>query len=304
MYRTVVLPLDGSPFAEQAVPVALSIARQAGARLLLARVRPPEVFEGLVSLYPAGNASAGTSEQAYLRNVRERLPTGTAVPVETVLLEGQVADTLHEEAIRSEADLVVMATHGHGPFSRLWLGSVADELVRRLPMPLLLVRPGEQPADLKQEPVFHRILVPLDGSTRAEKILEPATALGALWGAEYVLTRVIAPVPIAGLDLAGYAPGGLDLAEMERRQQQAHDYLDGVAARLRHRSLRVRTSVLVHRHPAVGIHEVAEAEKAGLIALATRGHGGLKRLLLGSVADKVIRAAPTPVLVWHPLVAE
>jgi len=146
--------------------------------------------------------------------------------------------------------------------------------------------------------------VPLDGSARAEKILESATSLGALWEAEYVLARVVAPVPVAGLDLAGYAPGGLDLPEMERRLQQAHDYLDGVAARLRGRALRVRTSVLVHRHPAVGIHEAAETEGADLIALATRGHGGLKRLLLGSVADKVIRAASTPVLVWHPLIAE
>jgi len=146
--------------------------------------------------------------------------------------------------------------------------------------------------------------VPLDGSARAEKVLGPAVALGALWDAEYVLARVVAPVPITGLDLAGYAPGGLDLAEMDRRKQEARDYLEGVAAKLRERSLQVRTAVPVHRHAAVGIHETAEAEGADLIALATRGHGGLKRLLLGSVADKVIRGADVPVFVFRPLVTE
>jgi nucleotide-binding universal stress UspA family protein len=298
------VPLDGSPFAEHALPLALGIARKTGARLLLAQVHWPEVFERLVSLYPAGNPSAGASEQAYLRNTRERLAAVAAVAVETALLEGQVAGALHEEAVRCEADLVVMATHGHGPLSRLWLGSVADELLRRLPMPLLLVRPGAEPADLKQEPLFRRILVPLDGSARAEKVLEPATTLGALGGAEYVLARVIAPVPVVGLDLAGYAPGGLELPEIERRQAEAHAYLDRIAGRLRGRSLSVRTSVLVRKHAATGILEAAEAHGADLVALATRGHGGFKRLLLGSVADKVIRGAATPVLAWRPPVVE
>lgn len=305
MYRTLLVPLDGSPFSEHALPAALSIARRAGAHLLLARVRPREVFEGLVSVYPAGKAAAGEDfEKACLNGARHRIKAISDVQVEPVLLEGNVGGALNEEAVRAGADLVVMASHGHGPFSRLWLGSVADELVRRLPMPLLLMRPDEKPADLHQETAFHRLLIPLDGSARAEKVIEPAVALGALWGAEYVLARVVTPVPVTGLDLAGYAPGGLDLPEMERRQQEAHDYLDQVAARLRERSLRVRTVVPVHRHAAVGIHEAAEAEGADLIALATRGHGGLKRLLLGSVADKIIRGAATPVLVFRPLVTE
>jgi nucleotide-binding universal stress UspA family protein len=294
MYRTVVVPLDGSPLAEHALPLALRIARLAGARLLLTRVRRHEVFEGLTSVYPTDNSDSGDFEHAYLTSARERAVATAAVKVETALLEGPVATALHEHALAAGADLVVMATHGYGPLSRLWLGSVADELVRGLPIPLLLVHPGQGPADLGQETWFDRILIPLDGSARAEKVLEPATALGTLWDAEYVLACVVAPVPV----------GGKNLPEMDRRQQEAHDYLDRVAARLRARSLPVRTSVLAHRHAAVGVHEAAEAEGADLIALATRGHGGLKRLLLGSVADKVIRGATTPVLVFRPLLSE
>src|SRR5215471_13607735 len=105
MYRTLMVPLDGSPFAEHALPLVLGIARRTGSRLYLAQVHWPEVFEGLISLYPAGSSSAGASEQAYLRNTRERLEAVAAVPVETALLEGQVAGALHEECVRCEADL-------------------------------------------------------------------------------------------------------------------------------------------------------------------------------------------------------
>jgi nucleotide-binding universal stress UspA family protein len=285
MYRTLVVPLDGSPFSEHALPLALGIARRAGARLVLAQVRPREVFEGLASLYLRGNPHNGDLERACLNSGRHRLAAVARVPVETALLEGPVAGTLHEHALAAEADLVVLATHGHRPFSRLWLGSVADELIRRLPVPLLLVRPGEGPVDLRREPAFRRVLVPLDGSARAEKILEPALSLGALWEAEYVLIRAVA--------LANGAS-----------QHQAHDYLEGVAERLRQRALRVRTLVLTHGHAAAAIQEAAAAEGADLIALATRGQGGLRRLLLGSVADKLIRATTMPLLVFHPLVPE
>jgi nucleotide-binding universal stress UspA family protein len=304
MYRNILVPLDGSRFAEHALPLALGVARRSGARLLLAHVRPADAVEGLSAFYPMVGGAAEAS-RSYLARVTERVtatvaPASVPVPVDPVSLQGPVAAALHERAVASGTDLVVMATHGHGPLSRLWLGSVADELVRRLPMPLLLVRPGDLDVDLSPETTVGQVLVPLDGSPRAESILEPATALGALWEAQYVLARVIPPVPILGLDLGGYAAGGLDLAETEYRQADAHAYLEGVAERLRSRSLRVRTSVVVDKHPVRGILDAAQSHGADLIALSTRGRGGLKRLLLGSVADKVIRAATTPVLVCRP----
>lgn len=304
MYRTVLVPLDGSRFAEHALPMAMGIARRARARLLLAHVRQPATIDGLTSFYLVGGPGDGDAERAYLRGAHERVAVAVGAATDSILLDGPVSDALHELAVRAAADLVVMATHGHGPLSRFWLGSIADQLVRRLPMPLLLQRPEEGAVDLTREPALHQILVPLDGSERAEKALAPATALGALWGAQYVLTRVLSPVPIVGWDLAGYSTGALDLPEMERRQAEAHAYLDKVAARLRARSLRVRTSVLVHKHAAVGLLEDAQTQGADLIALATRGRGGFKRLLLGSVADKVVRGASTPVLVFRPLGTE
>ncbi len=82
-------------------------------------------------------------EQAYFEGLVSRVQPHYTGPITTVQLDGPIATALHDYALASKADLVVMTTHGHGAISRFWLGSVADKLVRQLPMPVLLVRPHE-----------------------------------------------------------------------------------------------------------------------------------------------------------------
>jgi nucleotide-binding universal stress UspA family protein len=291
MYRTILVPLDGSRFGEHALPIALAIARRAGGRLLLAHAEQPSfVVDGIVASYAVGTLGED-SGLFYLRRVLDRLAAASTVPVHGDLLKGPVAGALHEHALGVSADLVVMTTHGRGPLSRFWLGSVADELIRRLPMPLLLVRPGKNIPELSAEPSIRRVLVPLDGSPRSESALARATDLGHLWEVSYTLLQVVPPAP----------PGEPVLAARHRGEAEAQAYLDGVAARLRQRGFHARGTVVVADHAAPGILGAAEPPAADLIALATRGHGGLKRLLLGSVADKVLRGAATPVLIYRPL---
>ncbi len=197
-------------------------------------------------------------------------------------------------------DLVVMTTHGYGPLARAWMGSVADKLVRRLPMPILLARPHEATLDLLEtvhERVFEHVLIPLDGSALAEEILDPALALGALMDAEYTLMEAI-EVPVLG-----YAPAAqaamLDERVLEQWRAEARAYLERVAARIRARVSVVRTNVTL-APPAMAIIDYAREHAADLIALSTHGRGGLARMLLGSVADKVIRGADVPVLLQRP----
>jgi nucleotide-binding universal stress UspA family protein len=205
-------------------------------------------------------------------------------------------------------DLVVMTTHGRGALGRIWLGSVADQLIRDMPMPMLLVRPEDAAPNLGREAVLNHLLVPLDGSPFAEQILESAVALGSLMDADYTLTRVIKPPCPGGYDFHGSSFGleaQMLLDQIDRAQEQlrkeAEDYLHGVAERLRERSLRVHTRVEVEEHPAAAILKSATAPAIDLVALETHGRRGLSRLFLGSVADKVIRAASLPVLVHRPL---
>jgi nucleotide-binding universal stress UspA family protein len=310
MYRSLLVPLDGSPFGEQALPLALGIARQAAAALELAHVIAPlapayaDTWPGYESTF---NPALKRRGRAYLDAAVRRLQpeTGADVPVAGTLLEGIVPEALAAHVLASRTDLVVMTTHGRGPLARAWLGSVADALVRRLTVPVLLVRPDRE----APVPVPRHVLIPLDGSPLAEQAIEPAVGLGSLLGAEYTLFRVIPPL-LPGNWAPGYptAAGyeGL-LEQLERLHAQelteAETYLERVAQGLRERGLHAVTRVAVHEQPAVAILEEAKAHPDGIVAVATHGRGGLPRLFLGSVADKVLRGSSTPVLLQRAVPA-
>jgi nucleotide-binding universal stress UspA family protein len=304
MYRSLMVPVDGSPFAEHALSFAASIARRAGATLQVVQAHVP-----VASLYSGSelvadltlDATIRENEAAYLDGVARRLTETVRIRVSRAVVDGPAAEALHEQALAAAADLVVMATHGRGGLSRFWLGSVADQLIRRLPMPTLLVRPQAEAPDLARDHVLQHILVPLDGSDLAEQALGPAVDLGTLMQADYLLVRVVDPLQSAGLDAAGLPISGLVPEGRQRLQEEAAAYLERTAHRLRERSLRVRTRVIVSCQAAEAILDQAATSSTDLIALGTHGRGGLSRLLLGSVADKVIRGAVTPVLVYRPL---
>jgi nucleotide-binding universal stress UspA family protein len=303
MFRKILVPLDGSSVGEQALPLALSVARRAEAALEVVHVHVP-----LAPLYtePRPNMEtpletrARRQARAYLDEVARRLRAQVKVAVNTAFLEGAVAETLQAHAAAAGADLVVMTTHGRGPLNRLWLGNVADELLRKLSIPLLLIRPRQTEVDLTSDPVLRRVLIPLDGSPLAESVLEPALALGGLVGAEYTLLRVVQPVLYAAPALGGLDSGWADTTLTDELQTQAREYVDGVAKRLRERSVSAQPVVTFDPSPAGAILEEAQARGSDLIALATHGRGGLRRAVLGSVADKVIRGSTSAVLVYHP----
>lgn len=302
MYRSLLVPLDGSAYAEHALPLALSIARRAGTTLNLVSVQvpfPPTYGKGMARLKNPLEAESRHKARSYLDGVVQRISAVSPVPAAAALLEGPVAESLCRQATTTGVDLVVMTVIGAGPWTRLWLGSVADELVRRLPMPLLLLRPQEPAPELARDPHLKQILLPLDGSEAAEQVVEPAAALGTLMQAEFTLLRVVNPVAPA-TDAESGSPGWQSQTREEQVRAEAQTYLDGVAERLRARSLAVQTRVVFHEHPAIAILN-AHAHDVDLIAFTTRGHRALPWLFLGSTADKVLRGASTPVLVQRPL---
>jgi len=310
MTRTILVPLDGSPFSEHALPLAAQLARRAGARLHLLHVLPfrSEDHADLLTSSAGPVLSAGLlrRQRAYLDGVAARLGDQAALTAD--LIEGEVAQTIRAAVSAVAADLVVMTTHGRGPLQRLWLGSVADALLRDLSVPLLLVRPTEDAPDWKGEPGIRHLLVPLDGSPLAEQVIEPAVQIGTLMQADYTLLRVVAPAaslisPIDGGTLGEMTGAWVALLNeaTERHRQLAVDYLEKTAAPLRARRLAVQTRVVVDTSAATAILEAARPPGIDGVALATHGRHGLPRLVLGSVADKIIRAAALPVLVYRPM---
>lgn len=296
MLRRILVPLDGSTFAEAALPPALSLSRRSGASLELTTVHEPiPTFA-----YDEWETSAREWSESYLADVRDRVHGRTGNGVETTVRSGRVAEELRERARETAADLVVMATHGRGALTRAWLGSVADTFVRHAPCPVLLVRPDEngQP-EPEEDWAPATVLVPLDGSELGESILERMVEVATLYDADLVLLRVVAyPMELASPYLPHTVQMNQDMVDEARNA--ARDYLDRVAGPIRDQGLAVEVEVSVDAQAGNGILDAARERDVDLIAMSTRGRGGVARAVLGSTADKVIRGARRPTLVYRP----
>jgi nucleotide-binding universal stress UspA family protein len=303
MYRALLVPLDGSSFAEQALPLATELAARSGAVLHIVLVHHSNALVAgpgePVVFHPAVDDSTRQQEQEYLAAVSRPLAAAGTVAVVTRLLDGPVAASIADYARNSAIDLVVLTTHGRGVLSRFWLGSVADRLVRLLHQPLLLVRP-QASRGAPSAAMMRRILIPLDGSPLAATVLEPALRLGEVLGAEFTLLRAVVLPPPLVLPFPGVVVPLEPTAPTTTQQVEATRYLGEVAHQLRSQGLQVATAVEVAGDPVAAIAEYAERHGADLIALATHCYGGATRFLLGSVADKLLRSATVPLLVWRP----
>jgi nucleotide-binding universal stress UspA family protein len=305
MFGSILVPLDGSTFGEHALPLAANLGRRAGAELHLVHVHqivPPATVAG-VTVMDAIDMHLRQDEQAYLADVARRLTEKSPVRVKTTLLDGDVTPALKDYASKIGADLVVMSTHGRGAFGRFWLGSIADELLREMSRPVLLVRPQDGKPDIGREPTLRNILVPLDGTELAERILAPAMAMAELFDGSLTLLRVVQPVVRPSYLHEGSGVAGLTHSVLEQvqtlqseRRDTAQMYLDRIAERIAGKGRRARTKVMIDEEPALAILLEAQAGNADLIAMETHGRKGLSRLFLGSVADKVVRGGVVPVL--------
>lgn len=299
-YRSIYVPLDGSPFAELALPVAVDIARRSEALLQLALVHHPVPALATALEVPEIEAQldqeARAREQTYLRSIEERVRGTGNVPAASALLDGPVAAALRAHIEHTGADLVVLTTHGRGPVSRFWLGSVADQLMRQLHLPVLLVRQGEVASAPRR---FGRILIALDGSPFAERAVDAILRLGQVFQAEYDLVMVVEP-PFVIADPSGLSVVPLPVDSEQRLRRAAEHYLEGMAARVRREGARVATHAVEGQGAAGTLLAQADLLHADLVALASHGAGGVERLVVGSVADKVIRGSSHSTLVVRP----
>jgi len=304
MLQRLMVPLDGSAFAEAALPTAFHLARRDSARVQLVMVREPPL-----PLTRTGNAPVRDpaldqellqEARSYLDVLLGRIAASDRAHVSTALLLGSTVETLADRVRDEAVDLVVMTTHGRGGVGRAWLGSAADGLVRRSPAPTLLLRPGEG-TEGQGEGGFPRVLVPLDGSPTGDRMIEHAIAVAGVEQVEYILLRVLAA---SDSPLRATLPQRGETASSRTQRATVEALLASRAEALRSRGLTVSAHIVVDDSAARGILDYAAEGGVGLIAMATRSRGGLERMLLGSVADKVLRGWESPLLLWNPAEAE
>jgi len=287
MIDRILVALDGSKVAEQALPAAAGLAEKSGAEIvLLTAIAPAERWADAQT--PGWEEEEQALARGYLDSVaRPFRDNGAAVRVR--VLWGRAGEMICEAADEENADLIVMTTHGRSGIRRMLLGSVADNVLRTARRPLLLIA-----AQQAAPPVLHlrRVLVPLDGSRLAETTLPFVLRLLKGTQASILLERVVVPPSL--LYSEQYMPSNLPmLGDMEA---EAQDYLETTQLHLETNGLSVVSNVETG-FPAETIVDAAQRFQADLIALTTHGRTGPARTILGSVADSIVRGAGRPCLI-------
>jgi nucleotide-binding universal stress UspA family protein len=293
--KNILVPLDGSPLAEAALPFATAIGARAGARLTLVRAA---MYRTLFSDVAAEQVRAIQDGEDYLARTAGQLRAKGVSVSSRVPLGGSPAEWIVDETEVVDADLIVMATHDRERLDRWVRGSVAEAVVHGSTVPVMLVR-GAADAQLAQrfETNTPALLVPLDGSELADAALPAASQLAAAIGARVVLVAVV-PRPgqlVAGSGGAITTYAGAEHAALEA---EARAYLRARAQQLEH--VACIDTVVCYGGAAAEISTAAEQYTAAAVVMTTHGRTGLVRSLLGSVAGAVLHGTTVPVVVIRP----
>lgn len=278
--ETILCPTDLSEASVQAVPMATQFAKLHGADLhllhvhLLHAMSPEEddlPFPGEQEARAALEASAGGISW---NQVIHRIERGI-----------NAAPTIIDYADANDVDLIVMGSHGRRGFRRLMLGSVTAEVVRYAHRPVLVVRHEEDAAAPAE---VDRLIVPVDFSPASHQAVSVAVALAATLDVPIELLHAVEPIPYVQMAYPIAVDDGEFRAHAQRRLDEIVEELDS--------SREIRTTVDVATAEQAVI-DASYRSSSPLVVMASHGHSGLSRVLLGSTTERLLRNAPCPVLV-------
>lgn len=299
MFERILVPLDGSPRAEMILGQVSRILRREDSEIILLRVL--DITEAIRAMEPGERVDCErfrdqerAKAQNYLHDLALRFSV-LGAKVHARIADGPVPEAIIEQAQIEGATMIAICTHGRSGVSRWLLGSVAEQVVRRSPVPVLLVRSFREtsrgdlgPATSEVLP-FRKILVPTDGSAASEAVVSSAEKFAQLCDSEILILHVESPLDFLDTpDLAGRSAVGPAASDEDPATAR-------VAERFRSAGLRFRRLTVVG-DPAGEIVDQSRAAGVDLIAMATHGRSGFSRVFLGSVAERVLRHAGVPVL--------
>jgi nucleotide-binding universal stress UspA family protein len=281
MIPRIVVPLDGSSLAEQVLPYVKIISKAAETPVVL------------VQAVPDSKKVPGRKAQAYLEGAAESLRR-EGLQVSCQVAEGAPASAIVREARKEPGTLIAMSSQGRASIARWVSGSVTDQVLHSTTSPLLIIR-SQETREQDAQVGLTDLVVPLDGSDLAEEVLPLAVDLARGLGVKVTALRVTPPPeeyhhspeipPLSSFD---------DLAQ--EVDEEALAYLKQVAQRLLGQGVPAAEEQLVHGAPAEAIIDYVRQLPHSLIAMTTRGRSGIGRMMLGSVADRVVRESGSPVL--------
>ena len=294
MYSRMLIPLDGSKLAEQALPYARCLAKALAIPVELLTTIDVESLQALAD--PQEGRFLDTLLTDKRSTSRDYFQTIAATfsgsRVDYKVENGKPEDLIIDQAARDKDTLIVMATHGRSGIQRWMLGSVADKVLHGSTNHLLLIRAGEQ-GNTAGEASLKKLIVPVDGSPLAEQVLPHITELAQKLHLDVILLRAYALPPALSPDEYGTYTDEL----INQLEAEARDYLARKTEELQRQGLSSVSSVVDFGYGAEEITSLARRTPGSLIAMCTHGRSGVTRWVLGSVTDRVVRHSGDPVLI-------
>ena len=294
MYTQMLVPLDGSPVAEQVLPYVRFLAKTLGIPVNLLQVIDPDLLMPFAN--PAEGRYIDTLVGDSQQNAREYLQaiarTIDGARVECLAEKGKPAEVLIERAAADKGTLIIMATHGRSGIQRWLLGSVADKVLHGATNHVLLVRAAGQ-GETSGKAAFHTAIVPLDGSPLAEQVLPYVTDLARRLSLRLILMRAYALPPAISPGEYGTYTDQL----INQLEAGARDYLNAKVEDLKRQDVNNISSVVDLGYGAREIIELARKTPNNFIAMCTHGRSGIQRWVLGSVTERVVQHSGDPVLI-------
>lgn len=298
MFNRILLPMDRSPLAECVLPHTVAVARAFESQVTLVHVMdPPHRANWRRAVDPLNWRIRKAEAESYLGDLVLRLQKA-GLPSEKQILEGQAADRIVEFSHKNDIPLIMLSSHGQSGLSGWNVSSVVQKIILRVHTSIMIVRAYQSASTDVTGLRYHRLLVPMDGSQRAECVLPVAATLARAHEAEILLAHV-ARRP----EMPRRTPPtdeDVELADrlVERNRAEAIQYLDQLRSRL---SGQVQARVLVGDHVPATLHELVDQEKLDMVLLTAHGYSALTRWPYGSVVSSFITYGATPLLIVQDL---
>jgi len=301
MFDPVLVPLDGSLIAECVLPHAVAIARAFDAKVILLRVLDKNQASEKAQLFDLLNWQINkTGAKLYLEKISARLQK-FGLQIETAVLEGLVAESITEYALSRGIKLIILSSHGRSGLSQWGISSVTQKIIFSAPTSVLIIR-AHQPANSASiEWQYTRIMVPLDGSRRAENVLPMVTLLARFHQSQIHVVHVVKTPEMARQMPLSREDVELSEQMVARNREEAIRYLDQVCLHSTLDGIDVETHLLTSDNADAALHELAEKKSIDMVALSAHGYSGNNQWPYGSMVNNFILYSKVPLLIVQDL---
>jgi nucleotide-binding universal stress UspA family protein len=298
MFERILVPLDGSFLAECALPHVIAVAQAFDSQVTLLRVLEQPHGSALAqAIDPLEWQLIKAEAEAYLNGAANRLQD-SGLEIHQALQDGQAAELIIDYVHRHEIDLIVLSSHGQSGLTGWNISSVVQKIILRAYTSTLIVRAYQSaPKDLVSLG-YRRILVPLDGSQRAENVLQPATKLSRFYDSRLLMAQMICKPEMPSR--TPLTPAEIELVNQitERNRREATRYLGQIRS---HSTTGVDLRLHIREGNSAELHHLVESEKVDLVVLSAHGHSGNPKWPYGSVTLSFIAYGTTPLLIVQDL---